>query len=72
MYHLNIARRSTSILVYAVSWLVMIFAILALKLVSTGRRRFGIDLHYEFADSKLRMSPPGLRIYPVEIRLFFY
>ncbi|KAL4569972.1 hypothetical protein LXL04_025621 [Taraxacum kok-saghyz] len=48
VYHLNIARGSTSILVYALSWLVMISALLALKLVSMGRRRFGTDLQLMF------------------------
>ncbi|KAL8201436.1 hypothetical protein R6Q57_012775 [Mikania cordata] len=48
VYHLNIARGSTSILVYALSWLVMITALLALKLVSMGRRRFGTDFQLMF------------------------
>ncbi|XP_071703177.1 callose synthase 7-like isoform X2 [Rutidosis leptorrhynchoides] len=48
VYHLNIARGSTSIVVYALSWLVMITALLALKLVSMGRRRFGTDFQLMF------------------------
>ncbi|PWA72018.1 glucan synthase-like 7 [Artemisia annua] len=48
VYHLNIARGSTSILVYALSWLVMITVLLALKLVSMGRRRFGTDFQLMF------------------------
>ncbi|XP_076942454.1 callose synthase 7-like [Bidens hawaiensis] len=48
VYHLNIARGSTSILVYALSWLVMITALLALKLVSMGRRKFGTDFQLMF------------------------
>ncbi|KAI3728580.1 hypothetical protein L6452_17218 [Arctium lappa] len=48
VYHLNIARGSTSILVYGLSWLVMITALLALKLVSMGRRRFGTDFQLMF------------------------
>ncbi|KVH97549.1 1,3-beta-glucan synthase subunit FKS1-like, domain-1 [Cynara cardunculus var. scolymus] len=48
VYHLNIARDSRSILVYGLSWLVMITALLGLKLVSMGRRRFGTDFQLMF------------------------
>lgn len=48
VYHLNIARGSQSILVYGLSWLVMITALLGLKLVSMGRRRFGTDFQLMF------------------------
>ncbi|KAK9052604.1 hypothetical protein SSX86_029234 [Deinandra increscens subsp. villosa] len=48
VYHLNIARGSTSILVYALSWLVMITVLLGLKLVSMGRRRFSTDFQLMF------------------------
>ncbi|XP_076926135.1 callose synthase 7-like isoform X2 [Bidens hawaiensis] len=48
VYHLNIARGSRSILVYVLSWLVMIIALLGLKMVSMGRRRFGTDFQLMF------------------------
>ncbi|KAL8268757.1 hypothetical protein R6Q59_002555 [Mikania micrantha] len=48
VYHLNIARGSRSILVYGLSWLVMITALLGLKMVSMGRRRFGTDFQLMF------------------------
>ncbi|VAH60968.1 unnamed protein product [Triticum turgidum subsp. durum] len=48
VYHLNIARRSTSILVYGLSWLVMLTVLVVLKMVSIGRQKFGTDLQLMF------------------------
>ncbi|KAF2290622.1 hypothetical protein GH714_014737 [Hevea brasiliensis] len=48
VYHLDIAHHSKSLLVYGLSWIVMITALLVLKLVSMGRRRFGIDFQLMF------------------------
>ncbi|KAG2717623.1 hypothetical protein I3760_03G184300 [Carya illinoinensis] len=48
VYHLDIAHHSKSILVYALSWLVMVTALLVLKMVSMGRRRFGTDFQLMF------------------------
>ncbi|KAG8094941.1 hypothetical protein GUJ93_ZPchr0012g21326 [Zizania palustris] len=48
VYHLNIARRSKSILVYALSWLVMLSVLVVLKMVSIGRQKFGTDLQLMF------------------------
>ncbi|XP_062200996.1 putative callose synthase 6 [Phragmites australis] len=48
VYHLNIARRSKSIVVYALSWLVMLLVLVVLKLVSIGRQKFGTDLQLMF------------------------
>ncbi|CAM0881255.1 unnamed protein product [Alopecurus aequalis] len=48
VYHLNIARRSTSILVYGLSWLVMLTVLIVLKMVSIGRQKFGTDLQLMF------------------------
>eukprot|EP00257_Ricinus_communis_P020162 XP_015579333.1 callose synthase 7 [Ricinus communis] len=48
VYHLDIAHRSRSILVYGISWAVLITALLVLKMVSMGRRRFGIDFQLMF------------------------
>ncbi|CAH1454599.1 unnamed protein product [Lactuca virosa] len=47
VYRLNIAGGSTSILVYAFSWLVLISALLEFKLVSMAKR-FGTDLQLMF------------------------
>ncbi|KAI3698334.1 hypothetical protein L2E82_41805 [Cichorium intybus] len=44
VYHLHIARGSTSRLVYGLSWVVMLSALLALKFVSMSRQRFGTKL----------------------------
>ncbi|XVF60760.1 hypothetical protein PTKIN_Ptkin08bG0074200 [Pterospermum kingtungense] len=48
VYHLDIAHHSKSILVYALSWLVMVTVLLVLKMVSMGRRRFGTDFQLMF------------------------
>nr|WJO13371.1 callose synthase 7 [Lilium hybrid cultivar] len=48
VYHLNIAHRVKSLLVYGLSWLVMLAALLVLKMVSMGRRRFGTDFQLMF------------------------
>uniref|UniRef100_A0A0D3EPT7 1,3-beta-glucan synthase n=1 Tax=Oryza barthii TaxID=65489 RepID=A0A0D3EPT7_9ORYZ len=48
VYHLNIARRSKSILVYGLSWLVMLSVLVVLKMVSIGRQKFGTDLQLMF------------------------
>ncbi|KAL6607973.1 hypothetical protein ACP70R_041036 [Stipagrostis hirtigluma subsp. patula] len=48
VYHLNIARHNHSILVYGLSWVVMLIVLLVLKLVSIGRQKFGTDLQLMF------------------------
>ncbi|VAH54461.1 unnamed protein product [Triticum turgidum subsp. durum] len=48
VYHLKIARHSTSILVYGLSWLVMLTVLIVLKMVSIGRQKFGTDLQLMF------------------------
>ncbi|CAL9757214.1 unnamed protein product [Musa acuminata subsp. burmannicoides] len=48
VYHLNIAHHSKSVLVYGLSWLVMLTVLAALKMVSMGRRRFGTDFQLMF------------------------
>ncbi|VAH39046.1 unnamed protein product [Triticum turgidum subsp. durum] len=48
VYHLKIARHSTSILVYGLSWLVMLTVLVVLKMVSIGRQKFGTDLQLMF------------------------
>ncbi|CAN6247823.1 unnamed protein product [Urochloa humidicola] len=50
VYHLNIAvaRHNRSIMVYAVSWVVMLLVLIVLKMVSIGRQKFGTDLQLMF------------------------
>ncbi|XP_008791210.1 callose synthase 7-like isoform X2 [Phoenix dactylifera] len=48
VYHLNIAHHSRSVLVYALSWLVMLTVLIVLKMVSMGRQRFGMDFQLMF------------------------
>lgn len=48
VYHLDIAHGSRSVLVYALSWVVMATVLLVLKMVSMGRRRFGTDFQLMF------------------------
>lgn len=48
VYHLNIAHHSKSVLVYGLSWLVMLTALIVLKMVSMGRRKFGTDFQLMF------------------------
>ncbi|XP_030462869.1 callose synthase 7 isoform X2 [Syzygium oleosum] len=48
VYHLEIVRHSKSILIYGISWVVLLAALLVLKMVSMGRRRFGTDFQLMF------------------------
>ncbi|GAA0150001.1 hypothetical protein LIER_09035 [Lithospermum erythrorhizon] len=48
VYHLHISRQSKNILVYGLSWFVMLSVLMILKLVSMGRRRFGTDFQLMF------------------------
>lgn len=48
VYHLDIAHHVKSLLVYGLSWLVMVTALLVLKMVSMGRRKFGTDFQLMF------------------------
>ncbi|TQD80961.1 hypothetical protein C1H46_033476, partial [Malus baccata] len=48
VYHLDIAHHSKSLLVYGLSWVVMVTVLLVLKMVSMGRRRFGTDFQLMF------------------------
>ncbi|RXH67721.1 hypothetical protein DVH24_027868 [Malus domestica] len=48
VYHLDIAHHSKSLLVYGLSWIVMVTVLLVLKMVSMGRRRFGTDFQLMF------------------------
>ncbi|XP_024025101.1 callose synthase 7 [Morus notabilis] len=48
VYHLDIAHHSKSLLVYGLSWVVMVTALIVLKMVSMGRRKFGTDFQLMF------------------------
>ncbi|XP_010462583.1 PREDICTED: callose synthase 7-like [Camelina sativa] len=48
VYHLNIAHRHTTFLVYGLSWAVLLAVLLVLKMVSMGRRKFGTDFQVMF------------------------
>ncbi|KAL3754843.1 hypothetical protein ACJRO7_002009 [Eucalyptus globulus] len=48
VYHLQIVRHSKTILIYGISWVVLLTTLLVLKMVSMGRRRFGTDFQLMF------------------------
>ncbi|XP_010229272.1 callose synthase 3 [Brachypodium distachyon] len=48
VYHLNITQNNKSILVYLISWLVILVALLIMKAVSVGRRRFSANFQLFF------------------------
>ncbi|OMO74635.1 Glycosyl transferase, family 48 [Corchorus olitorius] len=48
VYHLKISHNSKSILVYGLSWVVMLTALVVLKMVSMGRRKFRTDFQLMF------------------------
>ncbi|KAK1261514.1 Callose synthase 3 [Acorus gramineus] len=48
VYHLNITKNDRSVLVYGVSWLVIIGLLLVMKTVSVGRRRFSAEFQLVF------------------------
>ncbi|CAJ1974879.1 unnamed protein product [Sphenostylis stenocarpa] len=53
VYHLNVARGDKSILVYALSWIVMVALMVILKIVSMGRKQFSADFQLMFRLVKL-------------------
>ncbi|GAB4828141.1 Callose synthase 2 [Ancistrocladus abbreviatus] len=48
VYHLNLTKHTQSFLVYGVSWLVIFFMLLLMKVVSMGRRKFSANLQLVF------------------------
>ncbi|KAK7256070.1 hypothetical protein RIF29_29503 [Crotalaria pallida] len=48
VYHLDIAHRSQSLMVFGLSWAVLVIVLIVLKMVSMGRRRFGTDFQLMF------------------------
>ncbi|KAK7282334.1 hypothetical protein RIF29_11015 [Crotalaria pallida] len=53
VYHLHVARGDKSIMVYALSWLVIVAVMVILKIVSMGRKRFSADFQLMFRLLKL-------------------
>ncbi|CAI9103237.1 OLC1v1001686C1 [Oldenlandia corymbosa var. corymbosa] len=48
IYHLSIINNSKSVLVYGISWLVIIAILMFLKVISIGRKRFSADFQLLF------------------------
>ncbi|KAM0946799.1 putative 1,3-beta-glucan synthase [Dioscorea sansibarensis] len=48
VYHLNITRKTRSLTVYGISWLVILAVLLVMKTVSVGRRRFSANFQLVF------------------------
>ncbi|EXB36810.1 Callose synthase 5 [Morus notabilis] len=53
VYHLNVARNEKSIMVYGLSWLVIVAVMIILKIVSMGRKKFSADFQLMFRLLKL-------------------
>ncbi|KAF3786088.1 Callose synthase 5 [Nymphaea thermarum] len=53
VYHLKISNNNKSIIVYGLSWLVIVAAMLVLKMVSMGRKKFSADFQLMFRLLKL-------------------
>ncbi|KAG9441282.1 hypothetical protein H6P81_017136 [Aristolochia fimbriata] len=53
VYHLKVANNNTSIIVYGLSWLVIVAAVVILKVVSMGRKKFSADFQLMFRLLKL-------------------
>ncbi|XP_010265915.1 PREDICTED: callose synthase 3 [Nelumbo nucifera] len=48
VYHLNITKKTKSVLVYGASWLVIIGILIVMKTVSVGRRKFSANFQLVF------------------------
>nr|CAD1835251.1 unnamed protein product [Ananas comosus var. bracteatus] len=48
VYHLSITKKTKSVLVYGISWLVILVVLLVMKTVSVGRRRFSANFQLVF------------------------
>uniref|UniRef100_A0A1D1XVI5 Callose synthase 5 n=2 Tax=Anthurium amnicola TaxID=1678845 RepID=A0A1D1XVI5_9ARAE len=53
VYHLHVANGDTSIVVYGLSWLVILAVMVILKVVSMGRKKFSADFQLMFRLLKL-------------------
>ncbi|XP_073000931.1 callose synthase 3-like [Typha latifolia] len=48
VYHLNITKKTKSVLVYGISWLVILVVLLVIKIVSVGRVKFSANFQLVF------------------------
>ncbi|KAL8099491.1 hypothetical protein AgCh_031937 [Apium graveolens] len=48
VYHLNITKHTKSILVYGISWLVIVLMLFVMKTISVGRRKFSANFQLVF------------------------
>ncbi|MCD7469822.1 Callose synthase 5 [Datura stramonium] len=53
VYQLNVSNGDKSIMVYGLSWLVIVFVMVVLKIVSMGRKKFSADFQLMFRLLKL-------------------
>ncbi|KAM3282637.1 callose synthase 5 [Capsicum chacoense] len=53
VYQLNVSRADKSIIVYGLSWLVIVFVMVVLKVISLGRKKFSADFQLMFRLLKL-------------------
>ncbi|KAF9617600.1 hypothetical protein IFM89_037663 [Coptis chinensis] len=53
VYHLHVANKNKSIMVYGLSWFVILAVMIILKIVSMGRRKFSADFQLMFRLLKL-------------------
>ncbi|KAK4359850.1 hypothetical protein RND71_022079 [Anisodus tanguticus] len=53
VYQLNVSNGDKSIMVYGLSWLVIVFVMVVLKIVSLGRKKFSADFQLMFRLLKL-------------------
>ncbi|XP_021713854.1 callose synthase 5-like isoform X1 [Chenopodium quinoa] len=53
VYHLHVANEDTSIMVYGLSWLVIVAVVIILKIVSMGKKKFSADYQLMFRLLKL-------------------
>lgn len=53
VYHLHVSNNNKSLIVYALSWLVIVAVMLVLKVISMGRKKFSADFQLMFRLLKL-------------------
>ncbi|KAK4781006.1 hypothetical protein SAY87_017112 [Trapa incisa] len=53
VYHLHVAQKNQSIIIYGFSWLVIVAVVIILKIVSMGRKKFSADFQLMFRLLKL-------------------
>ncbi|KAL3630114.1 Callose synthase 5 [Castilleja foliolosa] len=70
VYQLHAAQNDKSIMVYGLSWLVIVAVVIILKIVSTGRQRFSADFQLIFRLLKLFLFIAFIAILVVSIKFF--